>query len=136
MKLNQLPNFRVEDFQSEQSWIGRLFTQLNPFVQSVNQVFDNNVDFTSNIKSVTRDYTIASSFQAFSFQWPYIDASPSILQVIQASKGSQLTPTILMASWSYDATDTLITVNRMIELMDTGVSTLSGRYQFKIRVTV
>jgi hypothetical protein len=135
MKLNQLPNFRVEDFQSEQSWIGRLFTQLNPFIQAVNQVFDSNIDFSSNIKSVTRQYTI-TTFQSFSFQWPYTDQAPGDLKVTQALKGTQLTPTILLAAWGYDATNKLIQVSKMVEVTDTGVSAMSGRYQFSIRVNV
>lgn len=137
MKLNQLPNFRVEDFESERSWIGRLFTQLNPFIQAVNQVFENNIDFSTNIKSTTRQYTMnVTQFQAFNFQWPYIDQPPGDLRVTQALKGTQLTPTILLPAWSYDATNTLIQVTRMVEVTDSAVVTMSGRYQFSIRVNV
>jgi hypothetical protein len=135
MNLNQLPNFRVEDFPSEQSWIGKLFIQLNPFVQAVNQVFSQNVDFSSNIRSVSRQYSI-STFQEFSFQWPYSDALPNELRVTQATKGTQKTPTILLPAWSYDSTSRLIQVSRMVEVTDSGVATLSGRFDFTIRVTV
>lgn len=135
MKLNSVPNFRVEDFQSEQSWIGRLFIQLNPFVQAVNQVCDQNVDFATNIKSVTREFTF-TSFQPISFQWPYSDKPPNDLRVTQALKGTQQTPTILLAAWEYDATDTAITVTKLIELSELGVMSLAGRYQIKIRVNV
>jgi hypothetical protein len=135
MKLNQLPNFRVEDFQSEQSWIGKLFTQLNPFIQTVNQVFDNNLDFSTNIKSVTVPYTIAS-FQPFNLQWPYPNNTPADLRVIQAAKGSALTPCILLAAWSYDSTKYAITVNNMVEVSGSGVAPLSGSYKFTIRVMI
>jgi hypothetical protein len=135
MKLNQLPNFRVEDFQSEQSWIGRLFTQLNPFIQAVNQTFDNNLDFSTNIKSVTTLYNI-SSFQSFSLQWPYPNNPPADLRVIQAAKGSAMTPTILMASWSYDSTKSVVTVHTMIEVSGSGTTALSGTYRFTIRVNI
>jgi hypothetical protein len=135
MKLNQAPNFRVEDFPSEQSWIGRLFTQLNPFIQSVNQVFDSNLDFSTNIKSVTVLYNI-SSFQTFSLQWPYANNPPVDLRVVQAAKGSGMTPCILLAAWSYDSTKYTITVNNMSEISTSGVSALSGSYRFTIRVTI
>lgn len=135
MKLNQLPNFRVEDFESERAWIGRLFTQLNPFIQSVNQLFDFNIDFATNIKAVTRSYTI-SQFQAFDFQWPYRDQAPNDLRITQALKGTQKTPTILLAAWGYDATHALIQVTRLVEVTDSGISALSGRYQFSVRVNV
>jgi hypothetical protein len=135
--LNQLPNFRVEDFESERSWIGRLFTQLNPFIQAVNQVFEKNIDFSTNIKSITKPYTLnVTQFQAFNFQWPYTDQVPADLKVTQALKGTQLTPTILLAAWSYDATQNLIQVTRMVEVTNSEVSAMSGRYQFSIRVNV
>jgi hypothetical protein len=137
MKLNQLPNFRVEDFESERAWIGRLFTQLNPFVQAVAQVFEKNIDFSTNIKSLTRSYTLnVVQFQAFNFQWPFLDQQPGDLKVTQALKGTLLTPTILLAAWSYDATNSLIQVMRMVEVTDSGISAMSGRYQFSIRVNV
>ncbi len=135
MKLNQVPNFRVEDFQSEQSWIGRLFVQLNPFVQSVNQVIDRNIDYSFNIKSLTREFDI-TSFAEFSFTWPYPESAPIDLRVTKALKGTSLEPTILNAAWSYDASNQLITISRMVEVNATTVSELSGRYQFTIRATV
>lgn len=133
MKLNQLPNLRAEDFPSQQSWIGKLFIQLNPFIQAVNNVFDQNIDFGTNIKSLTRLYNI-TSFQQFNFEWPFLEQPPQEVTVISATKGS--TPTILVLAWSYDVSQRLITVTRMSEITSTGVSDLSGRYQFTIRASV
>lgn len=135
MKLNQLPNLRTEDFPSEQSWISKLFTQLNPFIQSVNLVLDTNIDYSTNIKSITRDYTI-TTFQAFSFQWTFTDSRPIDLRIVQAYKGTQLTPVILLPAWSYDATNRVITVSQLVEVTSTGVAALLGRYQFTVRVSV
>lgn len=135
MKLNQNPNLRVEDFQSEQSWIGRLFTQLNPFISAVNQVFDSNIDFSTNIKSITKEYTI-SSFQAFDLQWPYKDSPPIDVRVTKAAKGSQLTPTVLLIAWSYDATQAVISISEMSEVTGAGITSASGRYAFTLRATL
>lgn len=135
MQFTQVPNLRVEDFDSEKTWIGRLFIQLNPFIQSVNQMFNQNIDFTNNIKSMSRDFTI-STFQPLSFTWSYQGTTPIDLRVVKATKGSSQTPTILQAAWSYSATTNTITVNRIVELTDTAVITLSGQYNFTIRVTV
>lgn len=135
MKLNQNPNLRVEDFPSEQSWIGKLFTQLNPFITAVNQVFDSNIDFVSNIKAVTKDYSI-TSFQSFGLQWPYKESPPNELKITKATKGSQFTPTILLPVWSYDATNAVITVSNLFEISGEGVSALSGRYSFTLRANV
>lgn len=135
MKLSNLPNLRTEDFPGEQAWISKLFIQLNPFFQSINQVLDSNIDFSVNIKSVTRTYDI-TTFAPFSFSWPFSDGTPIDLRVIKAVKGSVQTPTILVAAWQYDATNKLITVSRMSEINATSVGELSGRYQFSIRATV
>lgn len=135
MKLNQIPNLRTEDFPSEQTWISKLFIQLNPFIQAVNQVLTQNVDFISNIKAVTREYDI-SSFQPFNFQWPFSDASPLDVRVVKALKGTTLTPTLLMAAWDYDSSGRTISITRLTEINATSVSALSGRYQFTIRATV
>ncbi len=136
MKLTQVPNLRIEDFPVEQqSWLGQLFIQLNPFIQTINQIFDKNIEYTTNIKSVSKDYTI-TSFAPFSFTWPYSDVTPISLSIVKALKGTGNTPTILLAAWSFDATNLSINVARMAEVNDASVSSLSGRYQFTIRVTV
>src|SRR3954453_12152845 len=102
MNLNQSPQLRVEDFPSEISWINRLFVQLNPFIQGVSNLFNANIDFSTNIKSISRDYDI-SSFQEFSFLWTFSDAVPIDVRVVKASKGTQKTPTILLLAWSYNS---------------------------------
>ena len=135
MKLSQIPNFRVEDFATEQTWIGKLFIQLNPFIQDINTILSGNIDFLINIKSVTKTYDI-TAFQPFSFQWPFTNSIPTDLRVIKALKGSDLTPTILQAAWAFDSTSQIINVTRMVELTDSAVLALSGRFQFTIRVTV
>lgn len=135
MKLNQVPNLRVEDFSTQQSWIGKLFIQLNPLIQTLNQIFDQNIDYSTNIKSMTRDYNI-TAFQAFSFTWAFQGTTPIDLRIVKALKGTSQTPTILQAAWSYNATQNLITVSRMVELTASAVAQLSGQYQFTIRVTV
>lgn len=137
MKLDNVPNFRTEDYPTQQEWISRLFVSLNPFIQSVNQVLTNRVDYTTNIKSVTKDYSLnVVSFQEFSFIWPFKDATPVDLRVVRATKGATQTPTILFAAWSYDATKYSITVSNMVELSGTTLGAMSGTYQYSIRVTV
>lgn len=136
MRLSQVPNLRVEDFASEQSWIGRLFVQLNPFIQSVNQVFLNNVDYATNIKSVTKDFVV-NAFQPFSFQWPFPETIPNDLRVIKAFRGTSQTPTILLASWDFNTTTSVVSVSRIVEVTESlTIAELDARYQFSIRVTV
>lgn len=134
-QLNQNPNLRVEDFPSEQSWINKLFVQLNPFIQGVSNVFDKNIDFSTNIKSISRDYDI-TSFQEFGFLWTFTDSIPIDVRVVKAMKGTQQTPTILLLAWKYNPTNKQITITNVVEVNGTSVIELSGRYQFTIRATV
>lgn len=136
MKLASVPSLRSEDFPpDEQAFTSKLFVQLNPFIQAVNQVLLQNVDFNDNIKSVSKEYDI-TTFQSFSFTWPFKDVSPGDVRVIKALKGTAQVPVILNCAWSYDQTTKLVTVSRMVELNDTSISTLSGRYIFTIRATI
>lgn len=135
MKLQIVPQLRAEDYPSEKEWIPRLFQQINPFFQQISQIFDNNVDYTTNVKSITRSYDI-TTFQEFSFLWPFKGFTPISLSVTRALKGADQTPTILMAAWSYDKSTGSITISRMVEILTTSVAELDGRYIFDIRATV
>lgn len=136
MRLNQVPNLRVEDFSSEnRSLLVNLFIQLNPFIQAVAQVFNQNIDFATNIRSVTRTYDV-DDFQAFSLSWPFGDSAPMSVQIVYAIKGARNTPTVLVAPWSYDSSTRLISIPSMQEITAAGVSSASGRYQFILRASV
>ena len=135
MKLVQIPNFRVEDYPSETSWIARLFVNINPLIQSLNQIINGNLAFGDNIKSVSNTYNV-TGFQQFSFSWPYTDVPPNEVVILKSNKGVTQTPTILLHSWSFDQTKNLITVNNMVEVVGTTLEAMSGKYQFIMRATV
>jgi hypothetical protein len=136
MKLVQLPNLRAEDFPSEQAWIGRLFVQLNPFIQTVNQVIDQNIDFATNIRSVTQEIQLPSGFQEFSVKWPFPNQKPKDFRITQATKTTQKDPCILVCSWSFDSGTDVITCENILELTEDGVSELDGQYNFTVRATI
>lgn len=134
MKLNQMPNLRTEDFPGEQSWTGRLFTQLNPFIAAVNQTFDN-IDFSTNIHSITRDYSI-TTFQPFKLAWTYKDTPPMDVRIIKSTKGTDLSACLLFCTWKYDATTLVIDISKLYEATDSGLIPVSGTYSFTLRATV
>lgn len=135
MKVDQLPNLRAEDFPSEQSWIPKLFVMLNPFIQAVYQAFNNNVDYSTNIKSVTKEYSI-TTFQEFGFLWTFTDSTPNDVRIVKASKGTQQDPCILLLAWEYDSSTKVVTITRIVEVLESSVGELSGSYKFMIRATV
>lgn len=136
MKLSSIPTFRTEDFPGQQEWISRLFIQLNPFVQSLNQVLNLNIDFSSNVRSVTLSYDI-EVFQEFQFMWPFPDvAVPVDCRVMSALKGTAQTPAILLCAWQYSKSTGQITISDLVEVSSSGNSEISERFQFTIRASV
>ncbi len=136
MKLAQTTNLRSEDFTSEISWIGRLFTTLNPFITSVQNVFDNNIDFTTNIRSVVRSIDTTQLSFPIKFPWTFKEADPVCLVIAQAQIGT--TPAVLVPAWSFNASDRSVSVSNIVVLTSTGVTPIvqGTQYKFTIRVTV
>lgn len=136
MKLNQTTNLRVEDYPDQAQWIGRLFSVLNPFIRSVQQIFDSNVDFTTNIRSISKSFDTTSLTFPINFAWPFTEVVPSSLEVLSATKGAGAIA--LVPAWTFDASKNQVSISYLTELSSGGVSavTSGSRYKFTVRVTV
>lgn len=136
MKLNQTTNLRVEDFPSEREWIGRLFTLLNPFVVAVGQILDLNIDFSTNIRSVTKAFDSSSLTVPITFAWPHSGYPPADLTVVKAM--SDTTPTVMLAAWEYNASTEEVSITSLYEVTAGTVAaiTTGTRYRFTVRVTI
>lgn len=136
MKLDQPTNLRVEDYPDQAQWIGRLFNVLNPFIRSVQRVFDNNVDFSTNLRSVTRSFEGTSFTFPLRFSWPFSEARPAQLTVLAATAGTS--EVALIPAWSYDASASEVVLAGLYVASSTGVASLTSgvNYKFGIRVTV
>ena len=132
--LNQQPKLRVEDFKADQIWLGKLFNNLNPFIEAVFNIINGNIDFSTNINSITNVYNI-NNFQVFNISWPF-NNTPQDLRIIQALKGSTQTPTLLMAAWSYDQSSKSISVTNLLEVTSSGNIPVTSLMRFTLRVTV
>lgn len=135
MLLNHIPHLRTEDFPDQQEWIGKLFIQFNPFILATQQLFNNNIDYATNIKSVTKQILI-KEFETIKIGWPYNDVNPQSLQIIQATKGNSPVPTILLAAWNFNASTREANILSMVEVSAGSVTSLSGTYNFTVRVTI
>lgn len=135
-KLNQPTTLRAEDFSDQSEWIARLFNILNPFIRSVQQVFDSNIDFSTNIRSVTRSFDVTSIQLPIRFSWPFTEARPAVLVIGSATAGTDAT--ILLPAWTYDSSANELVISRIAEITATGIRTpIAGtNYKFSIRVTV
>lgn len=139
MNLNHMPDLRIEDFPDQSDWIGNLFLQINPFTLAVQQLFNNNIDFNTNIKSVTKSYQIEfsnySTENPFLVSWPYTDVSPQTCTIVQAYKTGS-SPTAIICSWKFNASTREILIYSFTEILYTAQIISSGNYSFTIRVTV
>ncbi len=136
MNLTQKVTLRVEDFPDEQrGWLRSLFSQLNPLFSSIDQILNQNIDFSTNIPSVTQSYSI-DSFQTFSIKWAFTGYKPAFLSVSNSYNVATQSPTILLPAWSYDPGSSLITVSNMLEATTAGNVALTGKYTFNVRVSV
>lgn len=135
-KLNQPTNLRNEDYPDQTAWIGRLFGVLNPFIQSVQSVFDNNIDYSTNIRSVTKDFDTSALTFPITFQWPFPQVKPQALTVLTATSGTAAIA--LIPAWSYDSSSSQISVAYLTAVSASGVSAIvqGTRYKFSLRATV
>ncbi len=135
-KLNQPTNLRVEDYPEQADWIGRMFQVLNPFIRSVESVFDSNIDYSTNIRSVSKDFDTTSLIFPIVFQWPFTQVKPVNLIISSATRGT--TPTCLVAAWSFNSSTNEVSISYLTEFLASSVSSVvqGTRYKFTIRVTV
>ena len=136
MKLNQSTNLRVEDFPDQKEWVGRLFVILNAFMGSIEQIIDQNIDYTTNIKAVTKEYDSSSLTVPIKFSWPYPGFPPVELRIAKAMSGT--TATVLMPAWEYNASTQEISITALYELSTTATTAIAvgTRYRFTVRVSV
>lgn len=137
MKLNQVTNLRVEDFPDQSKWIGGMFLILNSFITSVSQIINQNVDFATNIKSITKDFDPSTLTYPVRFQWTFPQSPPASLQVCVATKDN--VPVVILPAWSYDSSKEEIAIYYFTELSSSGSASAtspSARYKFTIRATV
>lgn len=135
MKLSQQPTLRAEDFPDFED-APRLFTILNPLINNIAQIFDQNIDYATNIKSITRSFSQTGVTLPLKFTWPFPKYTPGSLAVIQAK--IDLVPKILVAAWSYNASNYEISITELIQVSVPNNEAIvpTSRYDFIIRVTI
>lgn len=135
MKLSQFINLRAEDYPNLQDG-PRLFSVLNPLFTQLKQIFDSNIDFDSNIRSVTVPFNQTGIALPMSFAWPYTQFTPRELVVLQATVSG--TDAVLLPAWHYDASTSQIVVTSLFHVTANSTALVgnSSVYKFQIRVSV
>ncbi len=135
MKLSQFINLRAEDYPGFKEG-PRLFSVLNPLFVQLRQIFDGNVEFESNIKSILKSFNSTGVTLPVTFAWPYPLVTPQILQITQATVNG--TPAILLPAWSYDSSTYQISITSLVQITTSGTFGVSSSsvYKFNVRVSV
>lgn len=136
MKINQTTNLRVEDYSDQGQWIGRLFTVLNAFFTEVQNILDQNVDYSTNIRSITREFDTTGLVVPINFSWPFTQAAPASLSIAKAMSGT--TAIALIPAWDYNASTKTVSITALYQVVGGVLSAVTNgpRYRFTVRVTV
>ncbi len=135
MRLTQKPVFRAEDFPGIKD-SPRLFGALNPLITNLNQIFDNNIDYSTNIRSVTKYFDQIGITLPVSFLWPYDGYTPASLEIIKSKVNGSAA--CMKAAWDFNTSTNTVTISAVYILgasTNTAIST-SGRYEFTVRVSI
>lgn len=135
MKLTQNPNLRAEDFPKFES-AEDLFKILNPFFVDINNVLDQNIDFSENIKSLTKNFVSKGVSLPIKFTWSYPKVTPNSVSIIKAKVDNS--PACFVCSWDFDASNSNIVIYEIFQLSGTSIVPISNSsiYNLTIRVTV
>ena len=135
MRLVQQPNLRSEDFPDFKS-ADALFKILNPFFVDLGQILDENIDFSQNIKSVTKSFSSKGIAVPVNFSWPFPKFQPVTLIVTQATKDG--TPIAMAAAWSYNASSAIVSISKLVQIEEPSNLAIvnTSTYNFTVRVTV
>jgi hypothetical protein len=136
VKITQTTNLRVEDYPDQSKWIGRLFTVLNALISELQTILDQNIDFSTNIRSLTRSYDTTAIQLPISFEWPYSAATPIEVRICKAMRGNDAIA--LIPAWDYNASTRSVSISSLHQVVDGELSavTVGPRYRFTVRATV
>lgn len=119
-----LTTLRVEDFPSQQEWIGKLLLPINQFLLAATTSINGGITFGDNIPCQTQTlnftYGGASDFPK-TFLWK-ITSAPIELRVCSATENG--VPVAMVPAWSY--TNSQVTIAGLILLKSTGVTALKA----------
>ncbi|WP_374028334.1 hypothetical protein ACES2J_08355 [Bdellovibrio bacteriovorus] len=118
----------VEDFGSQQSWIGKLFTPLNDFFSQVYQGWNNGITIEDNLHQEIRDVKIVVDANSFPMKikakFATYPKGVTVIYCVDAAGGAPTTAP--WVSWSYS--------NGQIEISNITGLTVGKTYNLKIHV--
>ena len=110
MKLTFLKRFLVEDFPSQQAWIGELLNPLNQAFEQLSQAMNKSLTIADNLDAETQEITFTGSdtvtFKVLTKNRPKGVIVSNFVTVSGAAPTAAVQPV-----WSYNSTEQTVTIN-------------------------
>jgi len=84
MKINSIKKIITEDFQEQKSWIGKLVSPLNQFMDSVSSALNNRLTINDNMSGLTKSILVDGTYP-LKIAWP-MSQKPTIVLVGNCKK--------------------------------------------------
>ena len=110
MKLTFLKRFLVEDFPSQQSWIGELLNPLNQAFEQLSQAMNKSLTIADNLDAETQEITFTGS-DTVTFKVATKNRPKGVLVSNFVTVSGTAPTAAVQPVWSYSSTDQTVTIN-------------------------
>lgn len=121
-------NFTTEQFQSESSWIGKLFSPLNSFISQVVTAFSNRISVRDNLYQEIKSYEFVNETSNYPLRFtPKFNKYPEGVVVLGCVASDRTMPSEYpLLDWSFK--------DNFIELNSISGLTTSKKYTIKLLI--
>lgn len=110
MKLTFLKRFLVEDFPSQQAWIGELLNPLNQAFEQLSQALNKNLTISDNLDAETQEITFTGS-DTVTFKVTTKNRPKGVIVSNFVTVSGTAPTAAVQPVWSYSSTDQTVTIN-------------------------
>lgn len=110
MKLTFLKRFLVEDFPSQQAWIGELLNPLNQAFEQLSQALNKNLTISDNLDAETQEITFTGS-DTVTFKVATKNRPKGVIVSNFVTVSGTAPTAAVQPVWSYSSTEQTVTIN-------------------------
>jgi len=135
MQLPVTSRLAVEDFPDQKSWIGKLLSPFNSFLQNVSYALNGSLTFGQNIQGQEQllDFTYNTNSLPLKFSIS-LTVKPLQLAIVQATENLS-TPVALVCAWQVNNGQVWITDVTKLSNGTPSALKAGARYQLRVRIT-
>lgn len=138
MRIKATQLLKVEDFPEQKSWIGKLISPINDFINQSIKIINDGIIYPDNFvgKDTVLKFTYQSDALSFplTYQWPLLIKPKALICVAATEDGLPFIPAL---SWQFNQ-DGAIEITQVVRLTNApSVELLQAglKYELRVRVT-